>query len=159
MKYRIVAIGKIKQRYLQEGIAEYVKRLRPYGGVTISEVSEGKMSDRPSPAELQKLLEEEGERLLKQVRPDDYLVLLDLHGKMYSSEKFADYLQDLALAGHGEVVFAIGGAYGVGENIRARADLKISLGSWTYTHQMVRYLLTEQLYRAEKINRNEPYHW
>ena len=159
MKYRILAVGKIKKRYLQEGIAEYTKWLRPYGGVTISEVVEGKISDKPSSADLQKLLEDEGERLLKQVRSEDFLILLDLHGRMYSSEDFAGYLQELALAGHGEVVFAIGGAYGVGENIRERANLRISLGSWTYTHQMIRYLLTEQLYRAEKINRNEPYHW
>lgn len=159
MRYRIVAIGKIGQPFLRDAIAEYTKRLRPYGGIECTEVPEEKSAARPSAAARNAQLESEGEALLRQLRPQDYVILLDLHGATCTSEEFAAELADLALAGHSTVTFVIGGAFGVGENLRRRAQRRLSLGPWTYTHQMVRYLLTEQLYRAEKIRRNEPYHW
>lgn len=159
MKYKIVAVGKIKQAYLRDAIADYRQRLRPYGGVQICEVPEAKFPVKPVAAELARGLATEGAALLRQIKPDEYLFLLDLHGKQCSSEDFAETLRQLGLQGYSEVTFAIGGAFGVGENIRHRAQARLSLGKWTYTHQMVRYLLCEQVYRAEKINRNEPYHW
>lgn len=159
MKYKIIAIGKIKQDYLKEAIAEYTKRLRPYGGVQIIEIPEGHFPERPSEAERLAGIHKESEFVLRHVRRDDYLVLLDLHGKTMSSEKLASYIQDRALHGTSEMVFAIGGAFGVGDVLRKRAQYCLSFGAMTYTHQMIRYLLVEQLYRAEKINRNEPYHW
>ncbi len=159
MKYKLVAIGKIKQNYLRDAVAEYEKRLRRYGSIKIIEVPERKSSERPEGTDLRQRLEAEGDALLRHVRDNDYLILLDIQGKTMTSEEFAAHLRELGIRGYGEVTLAIGGAFGVGENIRRRAQLRLSLGSWTYTHQMVRYLVLEGLYRAEKINHGEPYHW
>lgn len=159
MKYRIVAVGKIKAPYLRDGIAEYTKRLRPYGGVTIMEVAEAYSPERASTAETAARIEEEGNRLLRQIKPDDYVILLDIDGQLWSSTEWAAHMAAAANEGIGEAVFLIGGAFGVSESLRRRAAVRISLGRVTYTHQIARFLLTEQLYRTEKINRHEPYHW
>lgn len=159
MKYKIIAIGKIKQVYLREAIADYMKRLRPYGGVKVVEVPEGKFPEKPTQAERKTGVEKESELLLRQVKDEDYLIVLDLHGKQRSSEQLAQDIQHLALHGKSEIVFVIGGAFGIGDALRKRAQECVSFGTLTFTHQMIRYLLIEQLYRAEKINRNEPYHW
>ena len=102
---------------------------------------------------------EEGERLLKQVNPKSYVVLLDVKGKTMSSEALAEKIADLEVQGISEMTFIIGGAFGVSEALRIRADFRLSFSPMTFTHQMVRLLLVEQIYRACKINRHEPYHW
>ncbi len=159
MKYRIVAVGKIKAGYLREGIAEYTKRLRPYGGLTVVEVAEAYSPERASAAEIAARVEEEGARLLRHVKPDDHVLLLDIGGALWTSPDWAAHLAEAATAGVGEAVFLIGGAFGVSEALRRRAAARISLGRVTYTHQIARFLVAEQVYRAEKINRHEPYHW
>lgn len=159
MKYRIVAVGKIKASYLREGIAEYAKRLRPYGGVSVVEVAEAYSPERASESEIAMRIEEEGKRLLHHIRPEDHVILLDVGGSLWSSSEWAAHLAQAATNGISEAVFLIGGAFGVSEALRRRATVRVSLGRVTYTHQIARFLLTEQLYRAEKINRNEPYHW
>lgn len=159
MKYRIVAVGKIKAAYLREGIAEYTKRLRPYGGVSIVEVAEAYSPERASAREIAARIEEEGERLLRHIKPEDYVLLLDVDGALWTSPEWAAHLDAAATNGTSEAVFVIGGAFGVSDALRRRAAARISLGRVTYTHQIARFLLTEQLYRAEKINRHEPYHW
>jgi len=159
MKITIVAAGKIKEKYLSMGIAEFMKRLTPFATVKFSEISEEKMKENPSAAEKQKTLENEGERLLKQVPAGSYLIVLDVYGKQASSEELSARIDELALAGKSNITFLIGGAFGLSAAVRAAADEKLSFSRMTFTHQMVRLLLVEQIYRAFKISRGEKYHW
>jgi 23S rRNA (pseudouridine1915-N3)-methyltransferase len=159
MRIRIVCIGKIKEKYLQSGIAEFVKRIGPYAKLEIMELDEERMPENPSEADKARVLEREGEKLLKQVKEGSELVLLDVEGKSLSSEELAGYFSNLAVNGQSDITFVIGGAFGVSSTIRKAADLRLSFSRMTFTHQMVRLLLVEQIYRAFKIIRNEPYHW
>ncbi|EAX48393.1 protein of unknown function DUF163 [Thermosinus carboxydivorans Nor1] len=159
MKITIVAVGKIKEKYLTAGIAEYTKRLGPYCRLEIVEVDEERMPADPSPAEKEKVLAREGERLLKHVRDGSYLIVLDVRGKALSSEELAEKIDALALAGQSDVTFVIGGAFGLAPAVVAAANERLSFSRMTFTHQMIRLILVEQLYRAFKISRGEPYHW
>lgn len=159
MKFTVLAIGKLKEQYLRDGVAEFVKRLRVYGGVTITELSESKMSGSGDRTARLQAVNDEGERLLKGVSNYACVVLLDVYGKTTSSEALAARIAELEVSGTSEMVFIIGGAFGVSEELRKRADWRLSFSPMTFTHQMVRLLLVEQIYRACKINRNEPYHW
>jgi len=158
MKIQIIGAGKIKEKYLSVGIAEFTKRLTPYCRLQIVEVDEERMPDNPSAAEKEKALAREGERLLKIVRPDSYTIVLDVQGKLCSSEELAANLDRLALTGRSDVNFIIGGAFGLSPAVLAAADERLSFSRMTFTHQMIRLLLVEQIYRAFKISRGEPYH-
>ncbi len=159
MRIRILCIGKIKEKYLSAGIAEFVKRTGPYAKLEIMELDEERMPENPSGAEKAKVLDREAERLLKQVKAGSALILLDVAGTNLSSEELAQHFADLALQGQSDLTFIIGGAFGVSPALREAADLRISFSRMTFTHQMVRLLLVEQVYRAFKIMRGEPYHW
>lgn len=159
MKITIATVGKIKEKYLTAGIAEFTKRLGPFCRLNIVEVDEEKMPENPSPAEKTKALDKEAERLLKQIRPDSYVIVLDVAGKQASSEELADKLNSLGLSGKSDVTFIIGGAFGLSANLLTAAKERLSFSKMTFTHQMIRLLLVEQIYRAFKINRGEPYHW
>lgn len=159
MRITIVAVGKIKERYLTDGIGEFVKRLGPFCRLDIAELAEEKMPDSPSPADKAKVLAREGERIFKAVRPASHLIVLDRGGASLSSEDLAARLDALALAGKSDLTFVIGGAFGLAPAVLAAAAEKLSFSALTFTHQMIRLLLVEQLYRAFKISRNEPYHW
>jgi len=158
MKFTFLTIGKIKEKWMRQGIEEYLKRLSPMAKVEILSPDEEKMPENPSPALKEKVMEKEGDKLLKYLKDEDFLILLDLKGKPVTSEGLADILQTKMVAGTSHFFFMIGGPYGNGENIRKRADLKISISAMTFTHQMVRLILAEQVYRAMKIIRHEPYH-
>ena len=155
MRFYVVCIGKLKDAYLRDGVAEFVKRMRPYGGITITELN----GDKPSDADRKQVVDEEGERLLKAVPKNAYTVLLDVYGKTMSSEDLAKTVAKLEVDGVSDMAFIIGGAFGVSEALRQSVNYKLSFSPMTFTHQMVRLLLVEQIYRASKINRNEPYHW
>lgn len=159
MRFYVVCIGKLKDAYLRDGVAEFVKRMRPYGGITITELNESKIGDKPSDADRKQVVDEEGERLLKVVPKNAYTVLLDVYGKTMSSEDLAKTVAKLEVDGVSDMAFIIGGAFGVSEVLRQSVNYKLSFSPMTFTHQMVRLLLVEQIYRASKINRNEPYHW
>ena len=159
MRFYVVCIGKLKDAYLREGVAEYVKRMRPYGGITITELNESKIGDKPSDVDRKQVVAEEGDRLLKGVPKNAYTVLLDVYGKTMSSEELAKTVSKLEVDGVSDMAFIIGGAFGVSDTLRQTANYKLSFSPMTFTHQMVRLLLVEQIYRASKINRNEPYHW
>lgn len=159
MRFYVVCIGKIKDAYLRDGVAEFVKRMRPYGGITITELNESKIGDKPSDADRKQVVDDEGERLLKVVPKNAYTVLLDVYGKTMSSEDLAKTVAKLEVDGISDMAFIIGGAFGVSEALRQSVNYKLSFSPMTFTHQMVRLLLVEQIYRASKINRNEPYHW
>lgn len=158
MRISIVAAGKIKEKYLTAGIAEFVKRLTPYCRLEIIEVDEERMAENPSLLEKEKTLTREGERLLKYVRETSYLIVLDVAGKQLSSEDLSAKLDSLALSGRSDITFLIGGAFGLAPNVIARADERLSFSKMTFTHQMIRLLLVEQIYRAFKISRGENYH-
>lgn len=159
MKIRIVAVGKLKEKYLREGVAEYEKRLAPFASVELLETREEYMAENPSEAQRQQTLAKEGERLLRLVPERSFLIVLDVKGKLLSSEALAKELASRALQGQSDLTFLIGGAFGLSPAVRERADLRISFSPMTFTHQMVRLLLYEQIYRAFKINRGEKYHW
>ena len=159
MRITVVCAGRIKEKYLSAGIAEFLKRLRPFAQVEIREVHEEKMPDDPSEAEKEQVLRREGEKLLKLVPSGSYLFVLDVHGREMSSEELASRLDKLGLSGRSNITFLIGGAFGLSREVRAAADERLSFSQLTFTHQMVRLLLVEQIYRAFKINRGEKYHW
>ena len=159
MRFYIICIGKLKDAYLRDGVAEFVKRMRPYGGITITELNESKIGDKPSDADRKQVVIEEGERLLKNVPKNAYTVLLDVYGKTMSSEDLAKTVTKLEVDGVSDMAFIVGGAFGVSDELRRSVNYKLSFSPMTFTHQMVRLLLVEQIYRAAKINRNEPYHW
>lgn len=159
MRITIACVGKIKEKYLTQGIAEYVKRLAPFCRLEIVEVDEERMPDSPSEAQKQQALAREGERLLKTVRATSYLVALDVRGKQLSSEELAAKFESLAVSGKSDLTFVIGGAFGIAPQVLAAAQEKLSFSKMTFTHQMIRLLLVEQVYRGFKIWRGEPYHW
>lgn len=159
MRFYVICIGKLKDAYLRDGVAEFVKRMRLYGGITITELNESKIGDKPSDADRKQVVIEEGERLLKNVPKNAYTVLLDVYGKTMSSENLAKTVAKLEVDGVSDMAFIVGGAFGVSDELRRSVNYKLSFSPMTFTHQMVRLLLVEQIYRASKINRNEPYHW
>lgn len=158
MRFTFLTIGKIKEKWMRQGIDEYLKRLSPVAKVEILSPDEEKMPENPSPAMKEKVMEKEGDKLLKYLKDGDFLILLDLKGKPVTSEGLADILRRKMVSGTSRFFFMIGGPYGNGENIRKRANLKISISTMTFTHQMARLILAEQVYRAMKIIRHEPYH-
>lgn len=158
MKFTFLTIGKIKEKWMRQGIDEYLKRLSPIAKVEILSPDEEKIPENPSPALKEKVMEKEGEKLLKYLKDEDFLILLDLKGKPVTSEELAHIIRQKMVSGTSHFFFMIGGPYGNGENIRKRANLKISISAMTFTHQMARLILAEQVYRAMKIIRHEPYH-
>lgn len=159
MKITIACVGKIKEKYLTAGIEEFTKRLTPFCKLETLSINEEKMPDNPAPAEKQQVLERETQRLLAVIPANSYVILLDVIGKQLSSPELAAKLDALALAGHSHITFVIGGAFGYTDALRQRADLALSFSKMTFTHQMIRLLLVEQIYRAFKISRGEKYHW
>ena len=151
-------MGKIKEKYLTEGIREFEKRLGPFCRLEISEVDEERMPDDPSEAEKAKVISAEGERLLKKVPQSSYLIVLDVGGQSISSEELAKKISALGAAGQGDIAFVIGGAFGLSPAVAAAARERFSFSRMTFTHQMIRLLLVEQVYRAFKIMRGEKYH-
>ena len=158
MQVRIIAVGKIKERYLSDAIAEYEKRLAPYLKLSILEITEEKRGAHFSGGQEQVIKNHEGNRILSAIPEGSYVIALDISGKQMSSEVFAARIKELQLAGTGLIVVIIGGDLGLSDDVIARASLRLSLSPMTFTHQMVRLILLEQIYRACKINSNEPYH-
>lgn len=159
MKITIACVGKIKEKYLTAGIDEFTKRLTPFCKLEVVSINEEKMPENPSPAEKQQVLEKETQRLLNIIPDNAYVILLDVIGKQLSSPELAEKMDNLALQGSSHVTFVIGGAFGYTDVLRKRADFALSFSKMTFTHQMIRLLLVEQIYRAFKISRGEKYHW
>ena len=158
MQVRIIAVGKIKERFLTEGIAEYEKRLTPYLKLAIVEVADEKRGVHSSAGHEQLIKDREGERILAAIPDGAYVVVLDVRGKELSSEALAARLHDWQLAGTHIIAMIIGGDLGLSDAVLSRADLRLSISPMTFTHQMVRLILLEQVYRACRINSGEPYH-
>lgn len=155
MKIKILALGKIKEKFLKDGINEFLKRLSPYTGIEIIELSPIEIKDEKL---VNKTLEQEGEKILAQIRPESYVITLEIEGANFSSEKFAQKLNEIINQGYGEIIFVIGSSCGLAKNVSQRANFKLSLSKMTFLHQFARLILVEQIYRSFKILKNETYH-
>ncbi|HHV71783.1 MAG TPA: 23S rRNA (pseudouridine(1915)-N(3))-methyltransferase RlmH [Clostridia bacterium] len=158
MHLKIIAVGKLKEKYLTQGVKEYLKRLTPFARVEIIEVGEERLPDRSRPLEEAAAREREGQAIRRQIKPGSFTIALVIEGKQLTSEQFAEMFADLALRGQNEINFIIGGSTGLADSIINQADFKLSFSKMTFPHQLMRLVLLEQIYRAFKINRGEPYH-
>ncbi|MCY8157548.1 23S rRNA (pseudouridine(1915)-N(3))-methyltransferase RlmH [Bacillus licheniformis] len=158
MNISIVAIGKLKEKYLKQGIDEYIKRLSAYAKVDIIELPDEKAPENLSDQDMKIVKDKEGERILSKISPDAHVIALAIEGKMKSSEELADNMDRLATYGKSKVTFVIGGSLGLSDAVLKRADEKLSFSRMTFPHQLMRMILLEQVYRAFRINRGEPYH-
>lgn len=158
MKIKIIAVGKIKEQYLKDGIAEYLQRLSSYAKVEIVEVNDSKVKDNPNESDINKVINEEGERILSKIKSGDLVVNLDLNKKEFDSVEFSKFLNNKIVEGGASITFVIGGSYGLSNQVKERANYSISLSKMTFLHQMTRLILLEQIYRSFKILNNETYH-
>ena len=158
MKIKIYAIGHLKEVYLKQGINEYLERLKPYTQVEIIEVNDESVMNNPSNKEIENIKNKEGQKIVKLLKNDEYVIGLDLVNKQPTSPEFAKYLEEKFVLGGANLSFVIGGSYGLSDELKKRCNDRIGLSNMTFLHQMTRLILLEQIYRAFKINRNEVYH-
>lgn len=158
MKITLVTVGKIKEKYLRDAIAEYSKRLSKYCKLEIIEVADEKTPDAPSETVEHHIRQKEGERILKYVKEDAYVITLEIGGKMLDSVEFARKIETLGIQGKSHIVFIIGGSIGLGEEVLKRSDYGLSFSKMTFPHQLMRVILLEQIYRGYRIVAGEPYH-
>lgn len=155
MKIKIIALGKIKEKFLKDGIDEFLKRLSPYASVEIVELNPIEIKDENLTS---KILDEEGENILSHIKDDSFVITLEIKGKQLSSEELAQKINDITVSGVSELVFIIGSSCGLSPKVSARADFKLSMSKMTFLHQFARLILVEQIYRAFKILKGEKYH-
>lgn len=155
MKIKIIALGKIKEKFLKDGIDEFIKRLNPYTSIEILELNPIEIKDENL---TQKVLEEEGEKILSLIKDDSYVITMEINGKELSSEGFAEKINEISISGTSELVFVIGSSCGLAPSVSSRADFKLSMSKMTFLHQFARLILVEQIYRAFKILKGEKYH-
>lgn len=158
MRITLITVGKIKEKYLRDAIAEYSKRLSRYCKLEIVEVADEKTPDQASEAAEENIRNKEGERILKHIRDDMYVITLEIGGKMLSSEEFADKINFLGVQGKSSIAFVIGGSIGLGKEVLRRSDYALSFSKMTFPHQLMRVILLEQVYRGYRIINGEPYH-
>ena len=158
MKIKIVTVGKLKEKYLKDGIAEYVKRISRFAKLEMIELTDEKTPDKASELENQKIFETEGERILSKVGERDFVVVLAIEGKTLSSEEFSKQLEQASIKGYSTLTFIIGGSLGLAPVVKNRANLSVSFGRLTLPHQLMRLVLVEQIYRAFTIQQGSPYH-
>ena len=160
MNIEILCIGNLKEPYLKDAEKEYLKRLTPYCKVKVTELKEERLPRDSGSAEEEKVRVLEGKSLINAAAKTEkaYIFALDMRGRQHTSEEFAEKLEGLALGGRPDIIFIVGGSLGLSEEVREKTDEKISLSKMTFPHQIARVILLEQLYRAKKISRGEPYH-
>lgn len=158
MEIRVLSVGKIKEKYLTEGIQEYAKRLGRYCRLTFCQVADEKTPDKASDALNEQIKLTEGQRLMKHIREQDYVIALALDGKMLDSVELSQKLGQLGLEGKSSVAFVIGGSLGLGDQVLSRANFRLSFSKMTFPHQLMQMILLEQIYRGYRILNNEPYH-
>lgn len=155
MKIKIIALGKIKEKFLKDGIDEFLKRLTPYTSIEILELTPVEIKDENL---TQKALEQEAEKILANIKPNSFVITLEITGKQLSSEDFAQKINEITISGISELVFVIGSSCGIANSVSQRANFKLSFSKMTFLHQFARLILVEQIYRAFKILKNETYH-
>ena len=158
MKITILAVGKIKEKYWKDAIAEYTKRLSKYCKLEIVEVADEKTPDQASETVEEQIRDKEGERLLKQIRDDAFVITLEIKGHPLTSEDLADKIEQLGVSGTSHIIFVIGGSIGLGKAVMRRSDYALSFSKMTFPHQLMRVVLLEQIYRSYRIIQKEPYH-
>ncbi|MCY7097771.1 23S rRNA (pseudouridine(1915)-N(3))-methyltransferase RlmH [Streptococcus oralis] len=158
MKIKIVTVGKLKEKYLKDGIAEYSKRISRFAKLEMIELADEKTPDKASEIENQKILETEGARILSKVGERDFVLVLAIEGKTFSSEEFSKQLEEASIKGYSTLTFIIGGSLGLAPGVKNRANLFVSFGRLTLPHQLMRLVLVEQIYRAFTIQQGSPYH-
>jgi len=158
MQIHVIAVGKIKEKFVQEGIAEYTKRLRPYVNLQIKELDEEKRPVSASVSTEKAAMEKEGGRILTAIPAGSFVISLDVTGISWSSPELAEFVRQRELSGMNQITFVIGGDLGLSPAVLSRSDMQLSLSKMTFTHPMARLLLIEQIYRACRINSGEPYH-
>jgi len=158
MNIRLICVGKIKEKYLADAIMDYVKRLAPYVRLEIIEVPDEKAAENLSAKEAGQVIEREGAKIAKHLAADAYKIALTISGKPLSSTDLAKAIKNLGISGKSKINFIIGGSLGLAPDIINTAHMQLSLSQMTFTHQLARLILMEQIYRAFRINSNEPYH-
>lgn len=158
MKITIVCVGKIKEKFYQDAIAEYAKRLSRYCSLTVTEVRDEKTKEQATETELAMVKDREGERILKAIREDGYVIALAIDGKPLDSVEFSRKIDQLGLGGTSHIYFVIGGSLGLSDAVLQRADFRLSFSRMTFPHQLMRVVLLEQIYRSYRIINHEPYH-
>lgn len=158
MNITIISVGKLKEKYLKMGIEEYTKRLGSYTKIELIEVPDEKAPENLSDADMEIVKKKEGERILAKIGADTYVIALAIEGKMKSSEQLADDLQSLMTYGRSKIAYVIGGSLGLHEDVMKRSDEKLSFSKMTLPHQLMKLVLVEQVYRAFRIIKGEPYH-
>ena len=158
MKIKLVTVGKLKEKYLKDGIAEYSKRISRFAAVEMIELADEKTPDRASDSENEKILNLEGNRILTKIGDREFVVVLAIEGKTLSSEEFSKQLEQASINGYSTLTFVIGGSLGLSSQVKNRANLSLSFGRLTLPHQLMRLVLVEQIYRAFTIQQGSPYH-
>ncbi len=155
MKIKVIALGKIKEKFLKDGIDEFLKRLTPYASLEIIELNPIEIKDENL---TQKALDEEGVNILSHIKDNSFVITMEIQGKQLSSEEFAQKINEVIKSGVSELVFVIGSSCGISKKVSQRADFKLSMSKMTFLHQFARLILVEQIYRAFKILKGEKYH-
>lgn len=158
MRITIIGVGKIKEKFYTQAIQEYSKRLSRYCQLEITEVADEKTKEQASENEIQLVKEKEGERILKNIREDGYVIALAIEGKQLDSVELSEKMERLGVDGKSHIYFVIGGSLGLSDAVLRRADFKLSFSRMTFPHQLMRVILLEQIYRAYRIINHEPYH-
>ncbi len=158
VKIAVISVGKLKEKYLKDAIAEYAKRLGKYCKLELLEVADEKIPDNAGSAAESAVRAKEGERILKFVRDDAYVITLEIDGAQLSSESLSERIENLGIQGKSHIIFIIGGSIGLGEEVRGRSDFALSFSKMTFPHQLMRVILLEQIYRSFRIINGEPYH-
>ncbi|HGJ1758241.1 TPA: 23S rRNA (pseudouridine(1915)-N(3))-methyltransferase RlmH [Streptococcus pneumoniae] len=158
MKIKVVTVGKLKEKYLKDGIAEYSKRISRFAKFEMIELLDEKTPDKASESENQKILEIEGQRILSKIADRDFVIVLAIEGKTFFSEEFSKQLEETSIKGFSTLTFIIGGSLGLSSSVKNRANLSVSFGRLTLPHQLMRLVLVEQIYRAFTIQQGFPYH-
>lgn len=158
MKIKLVTVGKLKEKYLKDGIAEYMKRLNRFCKVEMIELADEKTPDKASDLENQQILKKEGNKILAKINEREFVIALAIEGKQFPSEKFSQLMVDTTVHGFSDITFVIGGSLGLYPAVKKRANLLMSFGKLTLPHQLMRLVLIEQIYRAFMIQQGSPYH-
>ena len=158
MKITLITVGKLKEKYFTMAVEEYSKRLSRYAKLNIIELADEKTPDNASPVEEENIKRKEGERIIKSLKGDEYIITLEIEGKMLNSVELSQKINQIGISGKGHIAFIIGGSLGLSDEVSGIADFKLSFSKLTFPHQLMRVILLEQIYRSYRILMNEPYH-
>ena len=158
MQIRLIAVGKLKEKYWRDAVQEYSKRMKLYADLQIVEVAEQRIPENPSALEIEQALQKEGEQIAKLTPPGSYVIPLAIAGERLSSEELSGFFERLLVEGKSKIVFIIGSSYGISRGILEKSNFLLSFSPMTFPHQMMRVILLEQIYRSMKISKHEPYH-